>query len=93
MMPLNHPTEGQLMVSSSSWVEVKLGEPPIHPSFFSEKRWKLTLLIHCISAIERAIGLPSGGLDKGMSQHYSTQDQARSLLHAEAGARKKMEKD
>jgi hypothetical protein len=93
MMTLNRLTESQLMVSSSSRVEVELGEPPINPSFFSEKRVKLLLLTHCISAIERANGLLLGGLDKGMSHHYSTQDQARSLLVAEAGARNKMEKE
>ena len=81
------------MVSSSSGVEMKLGEAPFHPSFFSEKRGKLTLLTHCISIGKRAIGLVLGGLDKAMSQHYSIQGQARSLLIAEAGARNKTEKD
>ena len=74
-------------------VEMKLGESPFHPSFFSKKRVKLILLTHCISVSKRAIGLPLGGLDKGMSQHYSTQDQARSLHHAEAGLEIKMKKD
>jgi hypothetical protein len=41
--------------------------------------------------IKRAIGLMLDGLDNGMSQHYSTQDQARSLLTAEAGLEINME--
>ena len=72
---------------------MKLGEPPFHPSLFSEKKVKLLLLTHCISIGRRASGLLSVGLGKGMSQHYNTQDQARSLLIAEAGARNKTEKD
>jgi hypothetical protein len=82
MAPLNHQTEGQLMVSSLSMVEMKLGESLFYPSFFSKKTAKLTLLTHYISIGKRTIGLLLGGLDKGMSQHYSTQDQARSMLCA-----------
>jgi hypothetical protein len=74
-------------------VEMKVGESLLYPSFFSEKTAKLTLLTHCISIGRRAIGLPLAGLDKGMSQHYSAQDQARSLLDTEAGLEIKMKKD
>lgn len=82
MAPLNHQTEGQLMVFSSSMIEMKLGESLYYPSFFSKKTAKLTLLTHYISIGKRATALSMGGLDKGMSQHYSAQDQARSMLRA-----------
>lgn len=93
MVSLNHLKKGQLIVSSSRRIKMKLGESLIHPSFFSEKTTELTLLTQCTPIDKIAIGLPLGGLDKGMSQHYSTQDEARSLLHAEARAVIKMKKD
>lgn len=93
MAPLNDQTASQLMISSSSRVDMKLGESLFHPSFFSENKAKLPPVTHCISIGKRAIGLLSGGLGKGMSQHYSTQDQARSLLDAEAGVEIKMKKE
>jgi hypothetical protein len=74
-------------------VEMKVGESLFYPSYFSEKTAKLTLLTHCISIGKRAIGHPLGGLDKGMSQHYRTQDQVRPLLHVEAALVIKMKND
>ena len=81
------------MVFSSSMVEMKLGESLFYPSYFSKKTAKLTLLTHYISIGKRTIGLLLGGLDNGMSQHYSTQDQVPSLISAEAGLGINMKKD
>jgi hypothetical protein len=53
---------------------------------------KLALLTHCTSIGKRVTALPLGGLDNGMSQHYSTLDQARPLLNAEDGLEIKMKK-
>jgi hypothetical protein len=72
---------------------MKLGELLFYPSFFCEKTAKLVLFSRCISIGKRATGLPLGGLDKDMSQHYSAQDQAQSLLHAEARFETNIKKD
>jgi hypothetical protein len=69
---------------------MKLGESPLHPSFFSEKRAKLAPLTHSSSTGKRDTKPLLGALNRSMSQHYNTQDQARSLFHAEDGLEIKM---
>lgn len=81
------------MVSSSIMVELKLSESLFDPSFFSEKTVKLALFTQCISIGRRATGLLLDELNKGMSQHCSTQDHAQPLLHAEAGLEIKKKND
>jgi hypothetical protein len=49
------------------------------------KKPNLALVAYHISIGQSAIGLPMGGLDNHMSQHYSPHDKAQSLLIAEAG--------
>ena len=63
---------------------MKLGEWLLLPWFVRPKTPSWALVPYHISIVQRAIGLPMGGLDIHMSQHYSPHHEAQSLLSAEA---------
>ena len=89
MGSLNHQTEGQSLAASLSWIEMKLDKWLLRPRFSMSKMVSWALVTQCITMGKRAIGLPIGGLDNHMSQHYSPHGEAHPLFKAEARPRVK----
>jgi hypothetical protein len=55
------------------------------PWFERSKKPNSALVTYHNSIYQSAIGLPMGGLDGHMSQHYSPHDKAQALLNGQAG--------